>query len=139
MWPVARPGLWSVRRATCSQLLSKYLEVIKDTNKWTLSLRGFLLGKIGPIVDCLALPLNDFLSKLSEVEGLNVNVGWLKSHVTALRDLNKARPSVRASLSSLCKLRAKESSCINKVKEIESTLEVHGTSITRVQESINRL
>ena len=30
-------------RATCSLLLSKYLETMKDTNKWTLSLRGFLL------------------------------------------------------------------------------------------------
>ena len=37
-------------RATCSQLLSKYPEMMKDTNKWTLSLRGFLLGKIGYIM-----------------------------------------------------------------------------------------
>ena len=37
-------------RATCSQLLSKYLEMMKDTDKWTLSLKGFLLGQIGFVV-----------------------------------------------------------------------------------------
>ena len=37
-------------RATCSQLLSKYPKTMQDTNKWTLSLRGFLLGKIGYIM-----------------------------------------------------------------------------------------
>ena len=135
-------------RATCSQLLSKYPETMKDTNKWTLSLRGFLLGQIGFVVsqlqskgkeNCLDLPLDEFLSTLSEAEGLSVNVGWLKSRVTALRDLKKAGPSVHASLSSLCELRAKESSCINKAKETESALEVYGTSITQLQESINRL
>nr|XP_023929858.1 ubiquitin carboxyl-terminal hydrolase 12-like isoform X3 [Quercus suber] len=135
-------------RATCSQLLSKYPETMKDTNKWTLSLRGFLLGQIGFVVsqlqskgkdNCLDLPLDDFLSILSEAEGLSVNVDWLKSRVTALRDLKKAGPSVHASLSSLRKLRDKESSCINKAKETESALEVHGTSITQLQESINRL
>ncbi|KAK4593532.1 hypothetical protein RGQ29_017589 [Quercus rubra] len=135
-------------RATCSQLLSKYPETMKDTNKWTLSLRGFLLGQIGFVVsqlqskgkeNCLDLPLDDFLSTLSEAEGLSVNVGWLKSRVTALRDLKKAGPSVHASLSSLRELRAKESSCINKAKETESALEVYGTSITQLQESINRL
>ena len=76
--------------------------------------------------DCLALPLDDFLSTLSEAEDLSVNVSWLKSRVTALRDLKKAGPSVHASLSSLCELRAKESSSINKAKEIELALEVHG-------------
>ena len=135
-------------RATCSQLLSKYPEMMKDTNKWTLSLRGFLLGQIGFVVsqlqskgkeNCLDLPLDDFLSTLSEAEGLSVNVGWLKGRVIALRDLKKAGPSVHASLSSLRELRAKESSCINKAKETESALEVHGTSITQLQESINRL
>ena len=30
-------------RAICSQLLSKYRETIKDTSKWNLSLRSFLL------------------------------------------------------------------------------------------------
>ncbi|KAL4599353.1 hypothetical protein ACB092_11G120600 [Castanea dentata] len=129
-------------RATCSQLLSKYPETMKDANKWTLSLRGFLLGQIGFVVsqlqskgkeNCLALPLDDFLSTLSEVEGLSVNVGWLKSRVTVLRDLKRAGPSIHASLSSLRELRAKESSCINKVKETVSALEVHGTSIAQLQ------
>ena len=69
---------------------------MKDTDKWTQSLRGFLLGKIGFIVsqlqskgkkDCLAFPFDDFLSTLGEAKGLSVNVGWLKSHATALRDL----------------------------------------------------
>ncbi|XP_030962283.1 ubiquitin carboxyl-terminal hydrolase 12-like isoform X1 [Quercus lobata] len=135
-------------RATCSQLLSKYPEMMKDTNKWTLSLRGFLLGQIGFVVsqlqskgkeNCLDLPFDAFLSTLSEAEGLSVNVGWLKSRVTTLRDLKKAGSSVHSSLSSLRELRAKESSCINKAKETESALEVHGTSITQLQESINRL
>ena len=80
--------------------------------------------------DYLAFPLDDFLSTLSEAEGLSVNVGWLKSHVIALRDLKKAGPFIHASLSSLRELRAKESSCINKVKETESALGVHDTSIT---------
>ena len=101
-----------------------------------MSLKDFLLGQIGSVVsqlqskvkkDYLAFPLDDFLSTLSEAEGLSVNVGWLKSHVTALRDLKKAGPSVYASLSSLRELRAKESSCINKVKETESALGVHDT------------
>ena len=30
-------------KAICSQLLSKYLETMRDTSKWTLSFRGFLL------------------------------------------------------------------------------------------------
>ena len=56
---------------------------MKDTDKWIPSLRGFLLGQIGSIVsqlqskgkkDCLALPLNDFFSTLSEAEGLSVKV-----------------------------------------------------------------
>ena len=55
-----------------------------------------------------------------------------------MRDLKRAGPSIHASLSSLHELRAKESSYINKVKETKSTLEVHGTSITQLQESINR-
>lgn len=29
-------------RPTCFQLLSKYSEMMKDTDKWTLSLQGFL-------------------------------------------------------------------------------------------------
>ena len=56
-----------------------------------------------------------------------------------MKDLKEVGPSVHASLSSLHELRAKESSCINKVKETESALEVHGTSITQLQESIYRL
>ena len=115
-------------KATCSQLLSKYLETMKDTNKWTLSLKGFLLQQIGSIIsklqskgkeDCLALPLNDFISTLSEAEGLSVNVSWLKSHVIALRDLKKARPPIHASLSLLRKLKVKENSYIDKAKETE--------------------
>nr|POF06655.1 hypothetical protein CFP56_29244 [Quercus suber] len=89
--------------------------------------------------DCLALPLDDFLSTLSEAEGLSINVSWLKSHVTALRDLKKVVSSIHASLSSLRELRDKESSCINKAKDTESALEVHGTLITQLQESIKRL
>ena len=118
-------------RATYSQLFSKYPETIRDTSKWTLSLRGFLLQQIGSIIyqlqlkgkkDCLALLLDNFLSILSEAESLSVNVSWLKSRVTALRDLKKAGPSVHASLSSLRELRVKENSCINKAKETESAL-----------------
>ena len=57
---------------------------MKDINKWTLSFKGFLLGQIGYMIsqlqskgkeDCLALPLDDFLSTLSEAKGLSVNVG----------------------------------------------------------------
>nr|POE98914.1 hypothetical protein CFP56_74867 [Quercus suber] len=104
-------------RAICSQLLSKYPETMRDTSKWTLSLRGFLLQQIGFIIsqlqskdkeDYLALPLDNFISILSEAESLSVNVSWLKSCVTALRDLKKAGPSVHTSLSLLRKLRAKE-------------------------------
>ena len=40
-------------RVICSLLLSKYLETIRDTNKWTLSLRGFLLQQIGSIISQL--------------------------------------------------------------------------------------
>ncbi|XP_030959061.1 zinc finger BED domain-containing protein RICESLEEPER 1-like [Quercus lobata] len=106
---------------------------MKDTDKWTPSLRGFLLGQIRSIVsqlqskgkkDFLALPLNDFFSTLSEVEGLRVKVNWLKSRVIASRDLKRAGPSIHASLSSLHELRAKESSYVNKVKETKSTLEI---------------
>nr|POF05307.1 hypothetical protein CFP56_37615 [Quercus suber] len=105
---------------------------MRDTSKWTLSLRGFLLQQIGSIIsqlqskdkeDCLALPLDNFLSTVSEVESLSVNVSWLKSHVIALKDLKKARPSVHTSFSSLCELRAKENSCINKTNEVDSTLQ----------------
>ena len=118
-------------RATYSQLFSKYPETMRDTSKWTLSLRGFLLQQIGSIIyqlqlkgkeDCLALLLDNFLSILSEAKSLSVNVGWLKSRVTALRDLKKAGPSVHASLSLLRELRVKENSCINKAKETESAL-----------------
>ena len=34
-------------RAICSLLLSKYPEIMRDTSKWTLSHRGFLLQQIG--------------------------------------------------------------------------------------------
>ena len=104
-------------RATCSLLLSKYPETMKDTSKWTLSLKGFLLQQIGSIIsqlqskdkkDCLALFLDNFLSTLSEIESLSVNVGWLKSRVTALRHLKKAGPSIHASLSLLRELRVEE-------------------------------
>ena len=40
-------------RATCSLLLLKYPETIRDTSKWTLSLRGFLLQKIESIISQL--------------------------------------------------------------------------------------
>ena len=100
-------------RVTCSLLLSKYPETMRDTSKWTLSLRGFLLQQIGSIIsqlqlkgkeECLALPLDNYLSTLSEAESLSVNASWLKSRVTALRDLKKARPSVHTSLSLLHEL-----------------------------------
>ena len=39
--------------ATCSQLLSKYPETMKDTRKWTLSLKGFLLKQIGFVISQL--------------------------------------------------------------------------------------
>ena len=119
-----------------------------DTSKWTFSFRGFLLQQIWSIIsqqqskgkeDCLALPLDNFLSTLSKAESLSVNVSWLKSRVSTLRDLKKARPSVHASLPSLRELRVKENSRLNKAKETKSTLQVHVTSITQLQESINRL
>ena len=31
-------------KAVCSKLLSNYPEMMGDTDKWTLSLRGFMLG-----------------------------------------------------------------------------------------------
>nr|POE67611.1 hypothetical protein CFP56_45898 [Quercus suber] len=71
-------------RAICSLLLSKHLETMRDTSKRTLSLKGFLLQQIGSIIsqlqskdkkDCLALPLDNFLSTPSEVESVSVNVG----------------------------------------------------------------
>ena len=86
-------------RVTCSLLLSKHPETMRDISKWTLSLKGFLLQQIGSIIsqlqskdkeDCLALPFDNFLSTLSEAESLSVNVGWLITHVTALKDLKKA-------------------------------------------------
>ena len=126
-------------RAIYSQLLSKYPKTIKDTSKWTLSLKGFLFQQIGHIIcqlqlkgkkDCLALPFDNFLSILSEVESLSVNVSWLKSRVIALRDLKKEEPFVHASLSSLHELRVKKNSCTSKAKEIESALQVRVTSIT---------
>nr|POE89670.1 hypothetical protein CFP56_38058 [Quercus suber] len=95
-------------RPTCSLLLSKHPENMRDTSKWNLSLRGFLLHQIGSIIsqlqskdkeDYLALPLDNFLYTLSEAKSLSVNVGWLKNHVTALRDLKKVGPSVHTSLS----------------------------------------
>nr|POE81724.1 hypothetical protein CFP56_58991 [Quercus suber] len=104
---------------------------MKDTSKWTLSLKGFLLQQIGSIIsqlqskgkeERLALPFDNFLSTLSEAESLSVNVGWLKSHITALRDLKKARLSIHTSLSSLRELRVKENSCINRAKEAELAL-----------------
>ena len=121
---------------------------MRDTSKWTLSLKSFLLQQIRSIIsqlqskgkeDCLALSLDNFLSKLSEAESLSVNVDRLKSRVTALRDLKKTGPSVHSSLSSLHELRIKENSCINKGKEAELALQVHVTSITQFQESIKRL
>nr|POE96638.1 hypothetical protein CFP56_62990 [Quercus suber] len=120
---------------------------MKDTSKWTLSLKAFLLQQIGSIIsqlqlkgkeDCLALPLEDFLSTLSEAEGLSVNVGWLKSRVTALRDLKKAGPSIHASLSSLHELRAKENSCINKAKEAESALQAQLEGVTAERYSLRK-
>ena len=113
-------------RVICSLLLYKYPKTMKDTSKWTPSLRSFLLQQIGSIIsqlqskgkeECLVLPLDNFLSTLSETESLRVNVGWLKSHVIALRDFKKVGPSVHTSLSSLHDLRVKENSCINKAKE----------------------
>ena len=70
-------------RAIYSQLLSKYPKTMMDTSKWTFSFRGFLLQQIWSIIsqqqskgkeDCLALPLDNFLSTLSEVESLSVKL-----------------------------------------------------------------
>ena len=128
-------------RVICSLLLFKYPKTMRDTSKWTLSLKGFLLQQIGSIIsqlqlkgkeECLAVPFDNFLSTLSEAESRSVNVGWLKSCVTALRDLKKVGPSVHTSLSSLHDLKVKENSCINKAKEAESALQVHATSITQL-------
>ena len=51
--------------------------------------------------DNLTLSFDELLSTLGDAEGIGFNVGWLKSCAIALRDLKKAGPSVRASLSSL--------------------------------------
>ena len=40
-------------RATCSLLLSKHPEIMKDTSKWILSLMSFLLQQIGSIISQL--------------------------------------------------------------------------------------
>lgn len=34
-------------KAVCSKLLSKYPEIVGDTDKWTLSTRSFMFGQIG--------------------------------------------------------------------------------------------
>ena len=126
-------------RVICSLLLYKYPKTMKDTSKWTLSLKGFLLQQFKSSIsqlqskvkkECLALPLDNFLCTLSEAESLNVNVGWLMSRITALWDFKKAGPFVHNSLSSLCEYRVKENSCINKAKEAKLALQVHATSIT---------
>jgi len=128
-------------RTICSLLLSKYPETMRDTRKWTLSLRGFLLQQIGSIISqlqskdkeaCLALPFDNFLSTLSKVESLSVNIGWLKSCVIALRDLKKAGPSIHTSFSLLHELRDKENLYIDEAKEAESDLQVHVASITQL-------
>ena len=83
---------------------------MRDTDKWTVPLKSFMLECIGFVVsqlqskgeeDHLTLSFDELLSTLTEVDGMGFNVEWLKSHVMTLRDLKKARPFVHAFLSSL--------------------------------------
>ena len=135
-------------KVVCSKLISKYPKIVGDTNKWTLSLRSFMLRQVGFVVsqlqskgkeDNVTLSFDELLSTLGDAEGIGFNVGWLKSRVIALRDLKKAGPSVCASLSSLHQLRANKISCINKTKETRSAIEAHSTLTTQLQESIVKL
>ena len=135
-------------KAVCSKLLLKYPEIVRDTEKWTLSLRSFMLGRIGLVIsqlkskgkmNNLTLSFDELLSTLGDAKGIGFNVEWLKSRVIALRDLMKAWPSIRASLSLLHQLRPNRISCISKAKETRSAIEAHNTSITKLQESIVKL
>ena len=135
-------------KAVCSKLLLKYPEIVGDTEKWTLSLRSFMLGRIGLVIsqlkskgkmNNLTLSFDELLSTLGDAKGIGFNVEWLKSRVIALRDLMKARPSIRASLSLLHQLRPNRISCISKAKETRSAIEAYNTSITKLQESIVKL
>ena len=70
-------------KAVCSKLISNYPEMMGDTNKWTLSLRGFMLGRIGFVIsqlqskgkeNSLTLSFNELLSALGDAEGMGFNV-----------------------------------------------------------------
>ena len=87
-----------------------------------------MLGRIGFVVsqlqskgkeDSLTLSFDELLSTLGDVEGMSFNIEQLKSRVITLR--------------------AKRISCVNKAKETKSTIEVHNTLITLLQESMVKL
>ena len=89
---------------------------MRDTDKWTVPLKSFMLECIGFVVsqlqskgkeDHLTLSFDELLSTLTKANDMGFNVKWLKSNVTALRDLKKARPSVHTSLSLLQQLKVK--------------------------------
>ncbi|KAK7822415.1 hypothetical protein CFP56_036513 [Quercus suber] len=81
---VARPRAATARELIriCNELQGRFEEV-KQIGSIISQLQS--KGK----EDCLALPLDNYISTLSEAESLSVNVSWLKSRVTALRDLKK--------------------------------------------------
>ena len=68
----------------CSKLLSKYPEIVGDTNKWTLSLKSFILGRIGFVVsqlqskgkkDNLTLSFDELHFTLGDAKGIGFNTG----------------------------------------------------------------
>ena len=70
-------------KAVCSKLISNYPEMMGDTDKWTLSLRGFMLGRIGFVIsqlqskgkeNSLTLSFNELLFALGDAEGMGFNV-----------------------------------------------------------------
>ena len=85
-------------KVVCSKLLSKYPEMMEDTNKWILLFMSFMLEQIGFVVsqlqskgkeDSLTLSFDEFLSILGDAQSIGFNVEWLKIHVIALKDLKK--------------------------------------------------
>ena len=97
-------------KAICSHLLSNYPEMMGDTDRWTLSLKGFMLGQTGFVVsqlqskgkkDSLTLSFDELIFTIGDAEGKGFNVEWLKNRVIALRDLKEVGPSIHASLSLL--------------------------------------
>ena len=70
-------------KVVCSKLISKYPKMMGDTDRWTLFLRSFMLGRIGFVVsqlqskgkeDSLTLSFDELLSMLGDVEGMSFNI-----------------------------------------------------------------